>query len=99
MSECVNLLVESEGRLAFSATNAMNFVSSCPADSWIGRNAALYNIADAACTYGYDETCTMPNFALVNQLDCPHTLGSLEHLTTCPVYNIDYMTGAESLAL
>lgn len=99
MSECAHLINESSGRLAFSAANSMNFVTSCPADSWVGKHNVLYNIANSACTYGYDEACNMPDFAVTNQPSCPHTLGSQEPLTTCPVFNIDYMTGVKSLAL
>ncbi|KAH6656151.1 hypothetical protein BKA67DRAFT_516114 [Truncatella angustata] len=99
MSECADLINETEGRLAFSAANSMNFVSSCGADTWIGKNFALYNIATSSCTYGYDEVCQYPDLSLGNQPICPHQLGAQPALTTCPVYNIDYLTGSESLAL
>lgn len=99
MSECADHITEPEGRLAFSAANSMNFVTSCPADSWIGQNYALYNIANSACTWGYDEVCTMPDLAVSNQPACAHQLGSQVTLATCPVYDIAYATGLESLAV
>lgn len=99
MSECADLITEPEGKLAFSAANSMNFVTSCAASSWIGQNFALYNIANSACTYGYDEICTMPDLSQSNQPSCPHQLGLQLPLSTCPVYNIDYSTGVQSLAL
>ncbi|KAK6067114.1 hypothetical protein SCUP515_10318 [Seiridium cupressi] len=99
MSECAHLITEPEGRLAFSAANSMNFVSSCSPDTWVGQNFAMYNIADSACTWGYDEVCTYPDLAITNQPSCPHQLGSQVALTTCPVYNIAYGTGLLTLAL
>lgn len=98
MIHCVDIIKEPENRLAFSAANSMNFITSCSPDSWVGTNYALYNIANSACTYGYDEVCTMPSVSEGNQPNCPHQLGSQVELTTCPVYNIDYSTGVKSLA-
>ncbi|KAI2621706.1 hypothetical protein GGR54DRAFT_76126 [Hypoxylon sp. NC1633] len=96
MSECAGLIKEPAGRLAFSAANSMNFVTSCAAGTWVGDNHALYNILNSQCTWGYDEECALAPGA--NQPTCPHQLGTPAALTTQPVYNIDYGTGRVSLA-
>ncbi|KAI1375182.1 hypothetical protein F4677DRAFT_446686 [Hypoxylon crocopeplum] len=96
MSACADLITEPQGRLAFSAANSMNFISSCSAGTWVGQNHALYNILNSQCTYGYDEVCTLEQGA--NQPTCPHQLGTPAALTTQPVYNMDYGTGKLSLA-
>ncbi|KAL7625052.1 hypothetical protein AAE478_004266 [Parahypoxylon ruwenzoriense] len=98
MSACADLITEPSGRLAFSAANSMNFISSCPAGSWVGQHAALYNILNSPCTYGYDEACTLPPPSEGNQAVCPHQLGINDVLGTQPVYNVDYGTGHLSLA-
>ncbi|KAI1406449.1 hypothetical protein F4819DRAFT_158706 [Hypoxylon fuscum] len=98
MSDCADLITEPQGKLAFSAANSMNFITSCSASTWVGQNYALYNILNSQCTYGYDETCTLPPPSEGNQATCPHQLGTPAVLTTQPVYNIDYGTGKESLA-
>ncbi|KAI8964033.1 hypothetical protein F5Y11DRAFT_317644 [Daldinia sp. FL1419] len=90
--ECSNLLKEPKGRLALSAANGMNFFETCS-----HTKVALYNIANPVCTLGYDEVCTLG--AGANQATCPHQLGSLEALTSQPVWNIDYGTGKLSLAV
>ncbi|KAI1805429.1 hypothetical protein F4811DRAFT_551890 [Daldinia bambusicola] len=91
-SECAGLIKEPQGRLAISAANGMNFYGTCA-----HTKTVLYNIANPVCTRGYDEVCTLA--AGANQATCPHQLGSLDPLTTQPVYNIDYGTGAYSLAV
>ncbi|KAI2608987.1 uncharacterized protein GGS25DRAFT_531908 [Hypoxylon fragiforme] len=98
MSACASLIREPHGRLAFSAANSMNFISSCPAGSWVAEHHALYNIANSACTYGFDEVCTMPPPSEGNQAKCPHQLGRQDPLKSQPVWNIDYGTGKKSLA-
>ncbi|EMR63024.1 hypothetical protein MGN70_001153 [Eutypa lata] len=98
-SECASLITEPSGKLAFAAANSMNFVTSCSAGTWVGQNLALYNIVNPVCTYGYDEVCQMPDPAVSNQPTCPHQLGVTNPLTSQPVYNIDYGTGNESLAV
>jgi hypothetical protein len=97
--QCAHLLYEPEQKLAFAAANSMNFISSCGPDTWVGRNHALYNIANSACTYGHDERCTMPPPSMGNQPSCQHTLGETVPLKTCPVYNFVYGTGKKALAL
>lgn len=97
-SECAGLITEPSGRLAFAAANSMNFVTSCPAGTWVGDHLALYNIVNPVCTYGYDELCELPDPSQGNQPICPHTLGLTDPLTSQPVYNIDYGTGQTSLA-
>ncbi|KAI1655671.1 hypothetical protein F4813DRAFT_391521 [Daldinia decipiens] len=92
LSDCAHLINEPKGRLALSAANGMNFYGTCD-----NTKTALYNIANPVCTRGYDEVCTLA--AGANQATCPHTLGSLDALTSQPVWNIDYGTGKLSLAV
>ncbi|KAI1466390.1 uncharacterized protein F4812DRAFT_460663 [Daldinia caldariorum] len=92
LSECAGLIKEPEGRLAISAANGMNFFETCG-----NTKTVLYNIANPVCTRGYDEVCTLAPGA--NQATCAHQLGSLDSLTSQPVWNIDYGTGALSLAV
>lgn len=100
MSECTDLLHDSDGKLAFTAANSMNFIASCISepDSWVAQNYALYNILNPVCTWGYDEVCSL-DLDVSNQPSCPHTLGSTVALTTCPVTNIAYGTGEIVAAL
>lgn len=98
MSACADLIKEPSGKLAFSAANSMNFISSCGANTWVGQHNALYNILNSQCTWGYDEVCTLPPPSQGNQPTCPHQLGVPNPLTSQPVYNIDYGTGKLSLA-
>ena len=100
MSECADLLLNSNGKLGLTAANSMNYVSSCISEpsSWVAQNYALYNIADAVCTLGVDEQCTL-DLATSNQPSCPHQLGVQTPLTTCPVYNLAYGTGKSTLAV
>ncbi|KAI5865481.1 hypothetical protein GGS23DRAFT_618531 [Durotheca rogersii] len=101
VADCVaaGLLANEPGaRLAFSAANSMNFIASCPADSWVAQHSALYNILNPICTWGLDETCVLPSPDQGNQPVCPHQLGLQEPLTSQPVHNIVYGTGASSLA-
>ena len=98
-SECADLITEPEGKLAFIAANSVPFITSCPANSWIGQNYALYNIKTSVCTYGIDEVCQMPDPSVSNQPTCPHQLGAGDPLTNLPVWNIDYGTGEKSIAL
>lgn len=93
-SECADLIKTDDGKLPFSASNSMNFVSSCLSqpNSWVAKNYALYNIQDADCSWGYDEQCTL-DLATSNQPSCPHALGSTQTLTTTPVYDIKYPSG------
>lgn len=92
-ADCAGLL-KTDG-LPLSAANSMNYLASClaDADSWVGRNHVLYNIADPICSVGFDEKCTLDWDAGANQATCPHTLGLQNELTTDPVYNIEYPTG------
>jgi hypothetical protein len=76
----------------------MNFIAGCGANSWVGQNHELVNIANPTCNYGTDEICTL-NMAVSNQPQCPNSvLGNKDVLTTDPVYNIMYGTGKEQLA-
>lgn len=78
----------------------MNFLASClgEADSWVGKNHVLFNIADPVCSLGYDEKCKLDWGSGQNQATCDHTLGSQAELTSDPVYNIRYPTGEKVLA-
>lgn len=92
MSECSSILnnTSTDGKLAFTASNAMNYIFSCKnsPDSWVANNYALFNINTQVCTTGYDEECDLPDGA--NNPTCPHQLGAGGPLTTQPVYNIQY---------
>ncbi|TPX14572.1 uncharacterized protein E0L32_005264 [Thyridium curvatum] len=91
-SECASLL--DNGKVPLSAANSMGYVSACLAqpDSFVAKNYVLYNIADAICSMGVDEKCTL-DLAVSNQPSCPHQLGLQTKLTTTPVYNVMYQTG------
>ncbi|KAK3313173.1 hypothetical protein B0H66DRAFT_569728 [Apodospora peruviana] len=99
ISECADLIYTDDGKMPLSAPNSMNFLASCldQKDSWVGNNHVLYNIMDAICTWGYDEQCTL-DWPAANQAACPHGLGTPAALTSAPVYNIQYPTGAKVLA-
>lgn len=100
MSECEDLLLTKDKSLAFTAANAMNFVTSCKeTDSWVGKNFSLFNIANSACTMGIDERCEYPDLNLGNQPTCPHQLGLQTPMEGSAVENIAYGTGVVSKAL
>ena len=97
--DCGDLIKTDGGRLPLSASNSMNFLSSCieEKDSWVGGNYQLYNVLDPICSWGYEEKCDLqpPN----NQADCPSGLGKPAALEAKrPVYNIQYGTGKSVLA-
>ncbi|KAK3382183.1 hypothetical protein B0T24DRAFT_516079, partial [Lasiosphaeria ovina] len=98
-SECADLIYTPGSKLPLSAANSMNFVASCLSqpNSWVAKNYVLYNICDAICTLGFDETCSL-DLATSNQPSCPHTLGLTNTLTSAPVYNIQYVTGKTVVA-
>jgi len=98
-SNCASLINTPGSKLPLSAANSMDFVASClqQRSSWVANNYLLYNIEDAICSLGYDETCTL-DLNVSNQPSCPHTLGLNTALTTNPVYNIQYQTGNKVLA-
>src|SRR2546429_255702 len=50
MSACADLIKTPGGKLPLMAANSINTYVSCPNDSWLHKNAALYNIANSACT-------------------------------------------------
>ncbi|RKU49145.1 hypothetical protein DL546_008183 [Coniochaeta pulveracea] len=95
VSECFGLLHTAGSKLPLSASNSMNYLSNCISqNSWVGKNTVLYNIQDAQCRYGIDETCGIPNFAAgINQATCPHQLGVATPLHSPPVCDIKYPTG------
>lgn len=98
MSDCAHLLKTDNGKLGLSAPNAVGFFASCGASSWVGKNAALFNIQDPACTLGVDEVCTL-DMSVSNQPQCPNSiLGSKAALNGEDVYNIIYPTGEKQLA-
>ena len=98
-SKCKDLIKTDGHKLPLSASNSMNFLTSCLAqpDTWVAKNHVLYNIQDSICTWGHDETCNL-DLAVSNQAKCPSTLGAPEPLTDAPVYNIQYPTGDKVLA-
>lgn len=99
-SRCADLIQTDDGCLPLSAANSMDFVSSCldQGSNWVANNYALYNILDAVCNFGYDEVCTL-DLSTSNQPQCPDILGDPVPLSTDPVYNIQYPTGEEVLAV
>ncbi|TGO56044.1 hypothetical protein BCON_0083g00370 [Botryotinia convoluta] len=100
ISECANLITSPDKKLPLAAANSMNYVTSCLAlpASWVATNYGLWNIATSACTYGIDEQCVL-NLTVSNQPTCPHQLGLQIPLTTLPVFDIEYGTGKEVLAV
>ncbi|KAK0670202.1 hypothetical protein QBC41DRAFT_345715 [Cercophora samala] len=76
--QCKHLLRDSGGKLALSAPNSMNYISSCMAqpDSWVARNYVAINLKDSACHCGYDEVCQVPPANEGNSPTCPHQLGT-----------------------
>ncbi|KAK0710234.1 hypothetical protein B0T26DRAFT_743350 [Lasiosphaeria miniovina] len=90
--QCASLL--HTGALPLSAANSMNFLFGCLArpSSWVANHYQLYNIANADCTFGHDEQCTLPSGQ--NQATCPHQLGATSPLVGDTVYNVQYGTGA-----
>ncbi|WYZ46805.1 hypothetical protein EsH8_IX_001030 [Colletotrichum jinshuiense] len=97
-SECKDLL--KDGKLALSASNSMNYLTSCLAqpDSFVAKNHVLYNIQNSACTWGVDEVCNL-DLTVSNQAACPSGLGITKALTNTPVENIAYGTGKVSVAV
>ncbi|KAK0614736.1 hypothetical protein B0T14DRAFT_548218 [Immersiella caudata] len=93
-SECADLIYTNGAKLPLSASNSMNFLSSCLAqpNSYVAQNHVLFNICDAICSLGQDEECHL-DLAVSNQPSCPHTLGLTTELTSAPVFNILYQTG------
>jgi hypothetical protein len=98
--DAYNYLLTKDKTLAFTAANAMNFVTSCKeTDSWVGKHFSLFNIANSACTLGVDERCEYPDLNLGNQPTCPHQLGLQTLMEGQAVKNIAYGTGIVSKAL
>ncbi|KAG5949615.1 hypothetical protein E4U53_005818 [Claviceps sorghi] len=99
-SKCRALLRTEGHKLPLSAANSMNFVASClqQPESWVANNYMTLNIADAICTLGVDEQCTL-DWPGANQPTCPHVLGQLVALKDKPVYNIQYPSGKRLLAI
>ena len=100
MSQCQDLITSPDKKLPLMAANSMNLIASCVAQptSYIAKNSGLWNIATSQCTYGEVEECTL-NMAVSNQPSCPHQLGLQTPLTDMPVFNLQYGTGKEVLAL
>ncbi|KAI1308896.1 hypothetical protein F5Y03DRAFT_85149 [Xylaria venustula] len=98
-SDCSSLIHTHGHKLPLSASNSINYLASCleQPDSWVAKNYVLYNIQDAICSWGHDETCTL-DWPTANQPTCPHTLGDPVALTTDPVYNIRYPSGDKVVA-
>lgn len=93
MSQCQDIIKpEANGKLGFTAANSMNFIAGCGADSWIGQNHALYNVANSACTLGADELCSL-DMSVSNQPSCPSGLGCQTPLKGHEVWNVMYGTG------
>ncbi|KAK4201199.1 hypothetical protein QBC40DRAFT_172180 [Triangularia verruculosa] len=91
--QCKHLLTD--GKLALSAPNSMNYISSCLAQpgSWVARNYAAVNLKDSLCHCGYDEVFTVPPANQGNQPICSHQLGTSGPFRGDSVFNIKYPTG------
>lgn len=94
-SQCAHLINTKDSKIPLSASNSMDFLAECLGDesSYVAQNHVLYNILDATCQYGYDETCTLNDYPAQNQPSCPHALGVPVVLSSLPVWNIMYPTG------
>ena len=91
MSECAGIL--QSGEIPLSAlTSVDSFLSNCLAQpgSWVAQNYKLYNIGDAACTWGVDEPCSIDPSGLPC---CPSQVNSPLSLSSQAVFNIEYGTG------
>ena len=97
MSECADLINTPDGKLPLMAANSIGFYVGCGADSWVGQNSGLWNIANCDCTLGFNEQCTL-ELAVSNQPSCAHILGAQNPLSGLPVDNIVYGTGAVTTA-
>jgi hypothetical protein len=98
MEKCSDIIHTEDKKLPIMAANSMGYYVGCGPSSWVGQNAALYNIANSACTLGFDERCTL-DLAVSNQPSCPHQLGSQNPLSGMGVTDIAYGTGAETAVL
>jgi hypothetical protein len=98
-SECADLIYTKGSKLPLSASNSINYLSSCldQPNSWVAKNHVLFNICDAICSVGFDEECDL-DLSISNQPSCPHTLGLTSKLTSAPVYDIEYSTGRKLVA-
>lgn len=98
-SECADLIYTKGSKLPLSASNSINYLTSCLSqpNSWVAKNHVLYNICDAICTRGFDEECSL-DLATSNQPSCPHTLGLTSELSSTPVYDIEYTSGKMLMA-
>lgn len=98
-SDCAGLIRTPGFKLPLSASNSMNFLSSCldRPNSWVAKNHVLYNIVDPVCSLGYDEICSL-DLSKNNQAVCEHQLGLQTKLTSAPVYNLAYGTGKTVVA-
>ena len=99
MNECSHLLHDSDGKLAFSAANSMNFIASCISEpnSWVAKNYGLWNIYNSICTNGVDEQCTL-DLSVSNQPSCENTiLGIDSPLSGQNVTDIAYVMELVSL--
>jgi hypothetical protein len=97
MKDCADLIKTPDGKLPLMAANSINTFVSCPIGSWLRDNSALYNIANSACTLGYNEVCQL-DLAVSNQPSCPHILGAQNPLSGLLVTNKVYGTGADAVA-
>ncbi|KAF2004175.1 hypothetical protein P154DRAFT_67711 [Amniculicola lignicola CBS 123094] len=98
MSECESLLTAPDKKLPLMAANSINYFVGCPVGSWVRENSSLWNIQTSSCTLGFNEKCHL-DLAVSNQPSCAHILGAQNALSGLEVKNIDYGTGAESVAL
>jgi hypothetical protein len=94
MDKCQDIIKTPDGKLPLMAANSIGYYVGCGPQSWVGQNSALYNIANCACTFGFNEVCEL-DLAVSNQPKCPHILGANNPLSGLPVKDIAYGTGVQ----
>jgi hypothetical protein len=98
MEKCEGIIKTPDGKLPLMAANSIGYYVGCGPDSWVGKNSALYNIQNCACTFGFNEVCQL-DLNVSNQPSCPHILGATNPLSGLPVKDIAYGTGIETAQL
>ncbi|KAL8420656.1 hypothetical protein RB594_003444 [Gaeumannomyces avenae] len=94
--ECRKLMHTAGNKLALSASNSQNFITSCAPGTFVRDNMIQLNIKDAQCQWGKDEVCKLTDAdraAGLNQPACPSGLGNQDKMKPCLVKDIKYGTG------
>ncbi|KAK0714024.1 hypothetical protein B0T26DRAFT_742475 [Lasiosphaeria miniovina] len=93
--QCASLIKTPGNKLPLSASNSMNYLTSClaQASSFVAKNHVLINIQDPQCHFGHDEVCELPPPEVSNQAKCPSVLGTANGRLPDTVFNIQVGTG------